>query len=191
MGQIEFSKLPGKVVASIAVALIGMIFATVLLALKLIGSVSFLGVLGLFAVCALIVFFAERLREFSLRDMKVTLREIKEERARVEEMYSKLEHLQTVTMQLDKERIESLGLASGHLATGEAVMRYPVGCIKRERERLSRIFAQEKSPELIARAIVDDSMDDLVFKWNGPEVPLDTPPVSSEERDKRKRSQSE
>jgi hypothetical protein len=70
-----------------------------------------------------------------------------------------------------------------YLATGHATVRYVAGCIKRERERLARVFVTEKSPERLAEAILDATLDEKVFTWNGPETPLDTPPKSTAERE--------
>jgi len=58
--------------------------------------------------------------------------------------------------------------------------------MKRERERLARIFVQEKQPQKIAEAILDNSLDDGVFKWSGPESSLDKPPhpIAEEQKDK-------
>jgi rRNA processing protein Gar1 len=109
-------------------------------------------------------------------------------KVQISEFYSKIDHLKQGKMVMDEEKMKKLGLGSrGYgIPRPSAVMRYPAGCIKRERERLARIFAEEKPPEKIASAILDNSLDDKVFKWNGPEVPLDDEPVSYEEREKRK-----
>ena len=74
-----------------------------------------------------------------------------------------------------------IGLKEG-VPVSSAVMRFPAGCIKGERERLASIFVKKKSSEAIAKAILDNSLDDKVFKWAGPETPLDAPPKSVEQR---------
>jgi hypothetical protein len=84
---------------------------------------------------------------------------------------------------MDKEECEALGLKSGSIASANDVMRYAAGAVLRERERLARVFENAAMGE-IAVAIRDESQDNLVFKWNGPEVPLDTPPKSLEERER-------
>jgi hypothetical protein len=61
------------------------------------------------------------------------------------------------------------------MATGDAAARYTVGCILRERERLARIIERMGQPD-IASAVRDSRMDDLVFKYKGPETGLDVPP---------------
>ena len=55
-------------------------------------------------------------------------------------------------------------------------MNYVMGCAKRERERLARIFVAEKTGDSLAQAIVDGSLDMRVFKWVGPGAFLDDPP---------------
>lgn len=87
-------------------------------------------------------------------------------------------------MKLDDDRSRALGLDPGHIGTANGSMRYTAGCIVRERERLARIF--ERTHPDFARAIRYPSQDDLVFKWNGPETDLDTPPQSVDERKARK-----
>ncbi len=81
-------------------------------------------------------------------------------------------------MVLDDEKIEDLGLKTGAVILGKASMRYLVGCMKRERERLARVFITGNGPDKLAEGILDSSMDDLVFKWNGPEAALDRLPKS-------------
>lgn len=58
-----------------------------------------------------------------------------------------------------------------------AVMRYVSGCIHRERERLSDILKRAGVPDKYAREILDDSKDELVFRWKGPEIKLNDPIV--------------
>lgn len=169
-------------VVAVGIAAIGIGFSTALLAKELVGSGVFLTLVALFLLVGLLIFLADRLREFSLRDLSVKLDEIKKEKAEVEALYSKIDHLQRATMEMDGKVMGKLGVSGGGLAMTSAVIRYCTGCIKRERERLARIFAEQKSPETIAQAILDNQLDELVFKWNGPEVSLDTPPVSVEER---------
>jgi hypothetical protein len=79
-------------------------------------------------------------------------------------------------MKLDDNRILSLGLNPHGLVAASGTIRYAVGIIQRERERLAKIFQQHGMPE-VANAILDTSDDDLVFKWRGPEVPLAVPPT--------------
>lgn len=107
-------------------------------------------------------------------------------KGQISEFYSEIRHLKQGKLVMDKEKMKELGMSSGHLTKSDAVMRYPAGCIKRERERLARIFAENKTPDKVAAAILDDSLDDKVFKWNGPEVPLDVAPVPHEDREERK-----
>jgi hypothetical protein len=101
-------------------------------------------------------------------------------------MYGGIDNIKREPLVLDDAKIESLGLSSGGLTTGSATKRYTVGCMKRERERLAMIFVREKSSEQIAAAILDNTLYDNVFKWAGPESPLNAPPISVEERKRRK-----
>jgi hypothetical protein len=171
-----------RAISAVVIAVVGTAFLTSLLAKNLIGVAPFAVLAPTVWVIALIVYLAERLREFSLKDLSVKLDEVRQVKAEAEELYSKIDHLQQSTMTLDDERMAALGTAGGARASINAAMRYPVGCMKRARERLARIFAEPRSPEKIALAIRDDSYDDLVFKFNGPETPLDAPPVSLAER---------
>lgn len=175
-----------RTIFAVVVGVGGVVLGTTLLASRLIGSVTFLALTGIFCAVSLAIYLAERLREFSLRDLSFKLREIKQVKAEAEALYSKIDHLQQATMKLEKEEMEKLGLSGGHLLTAGGAMRYFTGCVKRERERLAQIFAESRSPEKIAQAILDSSMDEKVFKWNGPEIPLDADPISVEERVKKK-----
>ena len=113
-------------------------------------------------------------------------------RGQISEFYSEINHLKQSKMIMDKEKMIELGLGPHPTAPStSAVMRYTTGSIKRERERLARIFAEERPPDKVASAILDDSYDDKVFKWNGPEVSLDAAPISYEEREKSKENNGE
>lgn len=105
-------------------------------------------------------------------------------KGQISEFYSEVKHLKQDKLIMDEKKMNELGISAKGLPALTAVMRYPAGCIKRERERLARIFAEEKTSDKVAAAILDGSLDDKVFKWNGPETPLDTPPISYEERKK-------
>ncbi len=169
-------------VVSILVGVGGIVLFTALLAEAKIGEASYVILLGMLFLICLAISVLTRLRELDLRSLKLTLDRIEAVKAGIEELYGGIDHLRKAPLVLDKLRIENLGLRSGHIATGDAGMRYTVGCIKRERERLARVFVNAKMPERIAEAILDGRMDDKVFKWNGPEVSLDQPPTSVEER---------
>ena len=104
-------------------------------------------------------------------------------RGQISEFYSEIKHLKQSKMVMDEEKMMELGIGPPFIAPStSALMRYTTGTIKRERERLARIFAEERPPDKVASAILDDSLDDKVFKWNGPEVLLDKAPVSYEKR---------
>lgn len=106
-------------------------------------------------------------------------------------MYGNISHIEFQPMQMGTVEMAELGHEGAGLPTNSAVMRYAAGCVKRERERLARIFILQKSPQAIAEAILDCSMDDHVFKWNGPEVGLDAPPKSAAQRRIEKMSRSD
>ena len=88
-------------------------------------------------------------------------------------------------MKLDHDKQRQLGLDGGHMALSSAVMRYAAGVVTRERERLARIFESHGMKE-VAQAVRDTSLDDNVFKWNGPEQDLDVSPKSVEQREREK-----
>lgn len=87
-------------------------------------------------------------------------------------------------MELDKRKLAELGLEGREPATTAAVARYTAGVVKRERERLARIFDRHGMDE-IAAAIRSDEEDALVFKWMGPEEGLDEPPVPLEHKEQQ------
>ena len=61
-------------------------------------------------------------------------------------------------------------------ASLENVGPWVLGVIKRERERLARVFREAgyDEPNLL-RGILDDSEDEAVFKWASPTARLDDP----------------
>jgi len=185
---------------SILGAIIGLIGAMLFTWLLFQGTISeyiYAILLGGASIVALVTHGFSRLKELDLKNLKLTLNEIKQVQQQVEhtksdivEMYGGIENLQREPFVLDDKKIEELGLGQAAFVTASASIRYPAGCIKRERERLARIFVNKKNPEEIAKAILDNSLDDKVFKWNGPETPLDEPPKSVQQRkQKTKNSQ--
>ena len=130
---------------------------------------------------AVVIHGFTRLEDLDLKNLRMTLKEVKQVKQEIEQMYGGIEKFRREPLVLDNEKQKELGLSGGLPATS-AVMRYPVGCMKRERERLARSFVNEKTPESIAKAILDNSLDDNVFKWNGPESPLDDLPKSVAQR---------
>lgn len=185
-------------IVSVILAVVCVCLFTVLLLLGRISEYTFAWLLGLFALVCIVLLVLPRLREIDLKNLRLTLDEIRQVKAEVQEtkediaeMYGGIENLRKQPLVLDGDKMKELGLEGGHLTKSSAVMRYPTGCIKRERERLARIFINEKTPEKIAEAILDNSLDDKVFKWNGPETSLDTEPKSVEEREKVKGQEEE
>jgi hypothetical protein len=166
-------------------ALLCIILFTTLLFLGRISEIAYVTLLVSFALVCIVLLVLPRLHELDLKNLRLTLNEIKEVKAKMEgvkqeiiQIYGGIENLSKQPLVLDDKKMKELGLDGGHLATGSAVMRYTAGCIKRERERLAKIYVNEKSPKKIAEAILDNSLDERVFKWNGPETPLDFEPKS-------------
>ncbi len=176
---------------AIGSGIIGTVCVCLFTALLLMGQISdltYASLLIAFALVCVAVLVLPRLKELDLKNLRVTLEEIRHVKAEVEEvkediaeMYGGIENIRKQPLILDDAKMKELGMAGGLPATS-AVMRYPAGCMKRERERLAMIFVKERTPEKIAEAILDSSLDDKVFKWNGPEVPLDAEPKSVGER---------
>jgi len=167
---------------AIIVAIIGIILFTWLLVTKHLGEASYAVLLTVLPLVCLSIYGFARIRELDLKNLKLILEKAEQIKSEIAAMYGGIEHLRRAPLLMDDDRIEALGLPSGGLATATATLRYTVGCVKRERERLAQIFVNAKSPEAVAQAIVDGSMDDLVFKWNGPETPLASAPRSVAER---------
>lgn len=164
----------------LVVLFVGNGFLSALLVTKHIGEGVF--IFG-FCVCILssiAIMVLPKLKELNLRDLKLVLEQANEIKHELENIYGNIDALRSQPYVLDKVKARELGLKTGHLTTSDAVMRYPCGCIKRERERLARVFSNASDFNTVATGIADSSMDDLVFKWNGPEVLLDTPPKSAE-----------
>jgi hypothetical protein len=178
-------------------ALVCLVLFTWLLLARHIGEATYVVLLVAFSLVCIAISALPRLRELDLKSLRLTLDEIRQVKADVEqtkeeiaEMYGGIENLKKQPLVLDDAKMKALGLDGGNLAVVSAVMQYPAGCIKRERERLAAIFVTEKKPEKIAEAILDNSLDDKVFKWNGPETPLDANPKSVEERSAEKDAQN-
>jgi len=74
-----------KIVAAIAVGVVGVTGSSVLLCLHFVGELTFLTLMGLVAVCALIIAFIDRIVSFSLRDLKVELAKVESARKEVEQ----------------------------------------------------------------------------------------------------------
>ena len=171
-------------VAAIIIAVLGIVLFTALLVKGAIGQTTFaILIVALSFVCLALHGFS-RIRELDLKNLKITLDKIEKVKAEIDEVYSGIQHLKRDPFVLDEKKMSELGLKPGAFPTASAAMRYPAGCIKRERERLARIFVKERSPQKIAEAILDPSLDELVFKWNGPEISLDIPTKSVEKRKK-------
>ena len=180
-------------IASGVVGLLCLALFTALLLGGTISEITYASVLIPLALLCIAIPVLPRLKELDLKNLRLVLSEIKQVTARAEqvkdeivEMYGGIEDLQRQPMVLDRDKMKELGLDGGHLATSSAVIRFTAGCIKRERERLAKVFVAEKSPERLAQAILDNSLDDKVFKWNGPETPLDADPTSIEQREAEK-----
>jgi hypothetical protein len=79
-------------------------------------------------------------------------------------------------MKIDKDEVLRLGCNPAGMARGFDLVRYVSGVVHRERERLARILPEH------AAAILDESSDDLVFKFEGPDSPLDATPTSRKQK---------
>ncbi|MFC1782333.1 hypothetical protein ACFL02_01955 [Planctomycetota bacterium] len=177
------------IIISIIFGLIGICLFTILLVKQYIGEAIYGWLLCVLALVCIVILVFPRLQELDLKNLKLTLNKIKQIKSEIEEIYGGIDNLKKEPLILDDDKMKELGLKGG-FAVSSAVMRYPAGCIKRERERLARIFVTEKSPEKIAEAILDNSLDDKVFKWNGPETPLDAEPKSVDQRLEEKQEEN-
>ena len=171
------------------VGVIGIAVFTSLLVMGHLSEASYVGLMIPLALVCIVLLCLPRLRELDLKNLKITLHELRQVKSDIEdvkadiaEMYGGIEKLRKQPMVLDDAKMKELGLEGGHIAEISSVMRYTTGCLKRERERLARILVSPKDPEKTAEAILDGTLDDKVFKWNGPEVALDVPPKSVDER---------
>src|SRR5690606_26923740 len=115
------------------------------------------------------------LREFNLRELSVKLDRFEVAVAKVEARYCSIEDIRPERLRADREWLSQMGgRASAVNAFG--VMGYVAGCMTRERQRLAQIFRQEHSPDTRARALMDPSKDELVFRWEPRSVSLDDRP---------------
>jgi len=169
-------------VASLLIGISGVTLFTGLLTTGIISESVYLMLLVPLALVSIAILCLPRLRELDLKNLKLTLSELKQVKNDIAEMYGGIKNLRKAPLVLDDEKMKELGLKTGSAALVTAVMRYTAGTMKRERERLARIFVRQKPPDEIAEAILDNSLDDKVFKWCGPEVPLDREPVSAGDR---------
>jgi hypothetical protein len=185
-------------ITSLLLGIIGLLFFTGLLITEHISGFIYSGLFTVLALVCVAIFFHPRIKELDLKNLRMTLSEIKQikseietVKADIEEIYGGIEKIRNAPMVLDETKMQELGLSGGTIPVTEAVIRYTTGCIKRERERLAKIFISPKEPDKLAKAILDASLDEKVFKWNGPETPLDTPPVSSKEREKHRKEKEQ
>ncbi len=169
-----------SVVASVVVAVVGLILFTALLALGLLGGTLYCGLITVLSFVSLAIAWSGRISEVDFKKLRLTLQEIRTVQADVErlkaeviEMYGGIDHIRRAPLVLDDAKRTELGLSTGHLATADATMRYAAGVVKRERERLAKVFVNAKNPQQTAEAILDGSLDDKVFRWCGPEHGID------------------
>ncbi len=178
-----------KKLAVVSVIVLGIGYSslfTVLLVMECISGATYGFLLSTLALICIVLLVLPRLRELDLRNLRLVLAEIKQVKEDVAEMYGGIDNMRKQPLVLDKAKMNELGLNGGSVAFAGPSMRYLTGCMKRERERLARIFTNEKTPEKVAEAILDNSLDDKVFKWNGPESTLDAEPKSLEKRKQEK-----
>ncbi|MFA6134585.1 MAG: hypothetical protein WC869_11280 [Phycisphaerae bacterium] len=185
-------------IVSITLGVAAFLVFTSLLVVDRLSGATYLGTLALLALVCLVIPCLPRLLELDLRNLRMTLselRQVKSEietvKAGIEEMYGGIENLRRAPFVLDGPKMAELGLSGGSIATAGGAMRYTAGCIRRERERLAKVFVTPKAPDKLAEAILDNSLDEKVFKWNGPEAILDAPPTSLAERERKKQERSD
>ena len=183
--------MKAQIIAVVLLAIVCLVLFTSLLLSGHISAAVYAVLLGGFAVVCITLLVLPRLRELDLKNLRLVLNEIKQVKEDIAEVYGGIENLRKQPLVLDKAKMRELGLKGGALALDAAVMRYGSGCITRERERLASVFVREKTPEQIAQGILDNSLDDKVFKWAGPEMPLDAEPKTAEQREKEKKAKSE
>ena len=193
-----------RALISTLLGLVGLIFFSFLLFDHSVSELSYIVLVCISLLIGFGVYAFPRLAEIDLKNLRLTLREVEEAtseardatkrleevKREVAEMYGGIERLRKEPFVLDDDKQRELG-ASGKktLVFGSDTMRYPAGCIKRERERLAGIFVnmEKKTPQQVAEAILDGSKDDLVFKWMGPEAGLDVPPKSLQQKEAEKK----
>ncbi len=156
----------------------GTLIFTGLLTTRLVTPAVYAGLMALLALVSLALVSLPRLAEIDIKNLRMTLSELKQVKAEIEDIYGGIENIRNAKYVLDESKIEALGLKvnKGHIATASlapALLRYVAGCIKRERERLARVFVNPKDGDRLAEAILDGTYDDLVFRWAGPETTLD------------------
>ena len=177
-------------VISGVVAAIGTALFTVLLCLARLSQTTYAVLLSLLALTCIAILCLPRLLELDVKNLRLVLGELKQVKAEIEQIYGGIENIKKGQFVLDESKMKEIGLGRGGVPLTGAVVRYVAGCIRRERERLARIFVVPKSPEKLAEAIMDSSLDEKVFKWAGPESPLDKPPKSLDEHPNKKRGQT-
>lgn len=168
-----------------AAVLVGAVCLVLFTALLVAGRISegyYFLLIGMAALVSIAVLCHARLQELDIRNLKLILADLKQTKADIVEMYGGIGNLRKALLVLDEAKMKELGVPLGKLPLTSAVMRYTAGCVKRERERLARVFVNHKEPEHLAQAILDSSLDDKVFKWNGPESPLDAEPIATDQR---------
>jgi len=163
------------------VAILGTTLFTLLLYLERMGETSYMILLVTLGLISLALHGFSRLHELDLKQLRITLDRIEKVKSEIEEMYGGIDHIRRSAYAMTPEKLSYLGRGEGLVAPG-AEMRYVAGVLIRERERLARIFVNEKTPEKIAEAILDSSLNDNVFKWSGPESPLDAPTKGTKDK---------
>ena len=161
-------------IAAILIALISGGLFTFLLVKGYIPAIVYASLVAILAVVCLAIVCLQRITEIDMKNLRLVL-QAKKAIDDFAKMYGGIERFMKAPMALDDDKMRELGLqAPGGLAKISAVMRYTAGCIKRERERLAQIFVNEKTPEALAQAILDPTLDDSVFRWAGPEKTIDS-----------------
>jgi hypothetical protein len=157
---------------------------TGLLIARLISPSHYIILVGIAVASGIVIAALPRVQEltFKLDELKLTLAQAEKTKAELVQMYGGIEHLKHAPLVLDNNKIAGLGLNPSYTPSDTGPMRHTIGCITRERQRVARILVSEKSQAQIAEAILDGSLDDQVFRWDGPDVPLDAPVKPAEQR---------
>jgi hypothetical protein len=175
--------------AAIAIGVSGTALVVTLLAVGLINQVIFAATWALPVFAGILVYVSPRLQRADFRRLTVVLRRVEEATKRAEAVESRLSTIYGDTSNLAHTpfspvgKYEELGVGEGRrIMTGQSAVNYVTGCMTRERARLARVFVEQKTPEKLAEAILDASLDMRVFQWAGPGATLDTVPKTATQR---------
>jgi len=151
-----------------------LILFTVLLVTKQINELTYSAVIVGSMLVSITIAVLPRLSELDLKNLRLVLAEIKKTKTEIEELYGGIENIKRIRTTSVNHTALGLNATPGQL-TGHMGQRYVMGCMKRERERLAKIFVAERPPEKLAEAILDITFDQKVFLFTGPGFSIDDP----------------